>query len=641
MTLQRKNISPEQTSGTKETRTNTKSRGKNLPHTAQRSNSRSRGTTRSQNNTSHRTARRNGTPGIHRQNKYGRPVNNKPSVVIPPTGENIRIIPLGGVEEVGKNMTIIEYKDEIIVVDVGFQFEEEATPGIDYILPNTKYLEERKDKIVAVFITHAHLDHIGGIPFILPRIGNPPIYTRNLSALMIKKRQEEFKHLPALTIHTIEPGDTISFKNLSVRTFPVTHSIPDSMGISIKTPHGNIVLTGDLKLDHVDSVPTEEEQKNWAAVGKDKNLLFIADSTNVERPGFSITEREIHDNLEKIIRETKGRLIIGTFASQFARMIRLIRIAEDCGRKVITDGRSIKTNIEIAKLAGLLDVKKDTIIPVEEIHAYPPEKLFILATGAQGEEFAALMRIATKKHKYITLRPDDTIVLSSSIIPGNEVSVQKLKDNLYRYDVKIIHYRVSDVHSTGHGNAGELAWINKQVGAKFFMPAYGFHSMLRVHAHVAHDEAGVPKENIIVPDNGTIIEITPEEKFTILKQKAPSGTVMVDGLSIGESQEVVIRDRQLLAQDGFFVFLVAVDIATGKLKKSPDILSRGFVYLRESQDLLREVRGIIKRSTEDTLVGMHPINFDYVEDKAAESVARFLLQKTAKRPIIIPVIQGF
>ena len=566
----------------------------------------------------------------------------KETVKIPPAENNIRVIPLGGFEEVGKNMIVVEYKGDIVIVDMGFQFEEETTPGIDYILPNTKYLEERKDNIRGVIITHGHLDHIGGIPYIMGRIGNPPIYTREITSLMIKKRQEEFKHLPSLNINIINPGDSIKLGNLPVEFFPVTHSIPDSVGVSIKTPAGNIVITGDLKLDHKDGVPSKKEKDVWGKIGKENNLLFIADSTNVERPGFSIPEEKIHENLENIIKNTKGRLIVGTFASQFARMIKLIEIAAKYNRKVITEGRSIKTNIEIAKKAGLLKIKENTIIPLEDINKYPPEKIFILATGAQGEEFAALMRIANKSHRYIKFTPEDTVILSSSIIPGNEINVQRLKDNLYRNGLKVIHYRVSDVHSTGHGNAGELVWINKQVKPKYFMPGYGYHSMLRVHAQII-EESGFPKENIIVPDNGTIIEFSDnnkEEKVKILKEKAPSNIMMVDGFSIGDVQEVVIRDRQMLAQDGMFVVIAVIDLNTGRLRKSPDIISRGFVYLRESQELLGQARSIVRKTVEDALVGMHPVNFDIIKDKVTDNVARFLLQKTAKHPIVIPVMIG-
>lgn len=564
------------------------------------------------------------------------------SKIIPPLKKgDIRIVPLGGVEEVGKNMTVIEYDNDILIFDAGFQFVvEEDAPGIDYILPNTKYLEERKDKIRALIITHGHLDHIGGIPYLMEKLGNPTIYCRNLTAIMIKKRMEEFPNAPSLDIKIVEPGEKLRLGNLPIKFFHVTHSIPDSMGASITTPSGNIVITGDLKLDHDNGIPSEEEEKVWNEIGKDKNIFFIADSTNVENPGFSIPEKDIYRNLENIIKNTTGRLIIGTFASQFARMINIIETAEKYNKKIITEGRSIKTNIEIAKIAGMYKPKSGTMIPIEDIDKYPIDRIVVIATGAQGEEFAALMRMANKSHKYIKLNKRDTVVLSSSVIPGNEMSVRKLKDNLYRHDLKIIHYRVSDVHSTGHGNAGELAWINKKVGAKYFMPAYGFHSMLKVHAEVARS-IGMQDKNIVVPDNGSIIEIRDKgEKLVMLKEIAASNPIMVDGFYIGNQQEVVIRDRQMLSKDGMFVVIVSVDVKTGKVKKSPDIISRGFVYLRESQDLLKETRAIIRKTVENNTAGMRPINFDYVKNNLSENISRFLFQKTNKKPIVIPVILG-
>ncbi|HEX9609087.1 MAG TPA: ribonuclease J [Candidatus Paceibacterota bacterium] len=565
----------------------------------------------------------------------------KQHVPIPPPGpETVRIVPLGGVEEVGRNMTVVETKDDIFVVDAGFQFMSEGdAPGIDYVLPNTTYLEERKGKIRALIITHGHLDHIGGIPFIVDRIGNPPIYTRELTAIMIQKRQEEFPHLPKLDIRIMGINERVKIGSTHVASFPVTHSIPDSMGIKIETKYGNVLLTGDLKLDHVDGIPTEAENKNFTELGKENNLFFIADSTNAERSGFSLPEKQVHKNLEEILRNVKGRLIIGTFASQFERIIKIIEAAERYNKKVVTEGRSIKTNIEIAQRSGILKVNKDTIIPAQEIDNYPAERLVILATGAQGEEFAALMRIATKKHKSIRLTERDTVVLSSSVIPGNEIAVQRLKDNLYRNGVRIIHYRASDVHSTGHGNAGELTWINQKIGAKYFMPAYGYHSMLRCHAQAVMD-AGFPKERIILPDNGTVIDIEKGEQLNIHKDKAPSGFMMVDGLAIGNSQEVVIRDRQMLAKDGIFMIVTIINLKTGKLKKSPDLISRGFVYIRESQQLFQETRLLVKKTVEDATSNMNPINFDYIKEVLVDTTEVYLFQKTNKRPIVIPVILG-
>lgn len=567
--------------------------------------------------------------------------NRKQEDTIPPlTKGNIRIVPLGGVEEIGKNMTMIEYGDDIILIDIGFQFKDENTPGIDYILPNTRYIEERKDKIRAVIITHGHLDHIGGIPYVMPRIGNPPLYTRMLTSVMVKKRQEEFAHVPPLDIKIVEKDETITLGGLKVKFFAVTHTIPDAMGVIVETPLGSIVHTGDLKLDHDNGIPTEEEEREYERAFKNRNvLLLMADSTNVENPGFSIPEKVVHKNIEEIIKNTKGRLIIATFASLLERMLKIIDYSEKYGKKVVVEGRSMKTNIEICRHLGLLKPKKDTIISVEEMDSYPPERIVVLATGAQGNEYAAMMRISNKTHKYVKITKRDTILLSSSIVPGNERAVQKLKDNLSRQGASIIHYRVADVHSSGHANRDETAWIHKKINPRFFMPVHGYHYMLRVHGDIAREANNLPEESIIIPDNGSVVEIQDEgKKIVKLKEKAPSGIVMVDGFSVGDIQDVVIRDRQMLAQDGIFIVFAIINNQTGKLKKSPDIISRGFVYLRESQELLHQARIVIKNTVEESTKGMNPINVEYVKTNITDNVSKFLLQKTAKRPIVIPVL---
>ena len=569
-------------------------------------------------------------------------VRSKTGDLIPPAGDNIRIIPLGGVEEIGKNMTAVEYGNDIIVIDAGFQFKEEETPGIDYIIPNIRYLEERKDKIRALIITHGHLDHIGGLPYVIDKIGFPPIYTRNLTAIMLKKRQAEFPHLKELDYRVVENDSKIKCGDLTVRFFGVTHTIPDSMGIIIETPYGSVVTPGDFKLNHVNEVPTAEEEKEYKVFDTEKVLVLLSDSTNIENPGFSTPEALVTEGLEKIIKEIHGRLIIGTFSSQFLRMINIIKIAEKYNKKIIVEGRSMKTNIEIGTLAGMLKVKPDTIISAQDVDKYPPDRVIVLATGAQGEEFAALMRMANKSHKFLRVGKRDTILLSSSIIPGNERSVQKLKDNLARQGVKIIHYRTSDVyiHSTGHANRGEIEWLHRKVKPRFFIPIHGTHYMLRQHAELA-ESVGMPENHIVVPDNGMIIEITDKgEKIQVRKEKAPNALMTVDGFSVGDVQEVVMRDRQVLSQDGIFVIVASVNPTTGKLRKSPDIIARGFVYLRESQDLLLEARNLIKKTVETTTEGMHPINFDHVKEQLTEEISRFLFQKTAKRPIVIPVVLG-
>ena len=516
--------------------------------------------------------------------------------ILPVTDEHtVRIIPVSGVEEIGRNMIIVENKDDIIVFDAGLQFvsEESDAPGINYILPNTQYLEEHKDKIRALVITHGHLDHIGGIPFAMERIGYPPIYTQYLTSLMILKRQEEYPHMDPLTINVIKEGDSFTVGKTKIRTFPVTHSIPDAMGAAIETPHGNVVITGDIRLAHENGEPIKEEREMWEKVGTWNNLILLADSTNADREGFSSPESEVFKTLESIIKNATGRLIIGTFASQFERLIHIVKTCEKLGKVVVPEGRSIKTHIDIALRAKMLEVKSGVIVSPQEAEGYPADRVVILATGAQGEEFAALMRMATDKHKLITLTERDTVVLSSSVIPGNELAVQKLKDNIYRKNVKVVSYKTVSVHSSGHGNAGELNWVRQTTKPKFLMPVHGHHFHLKSHMYMAI-ENGFPRENIIVPDNGTIIEIRNGTELVRLPEKIPVELVMVDGFTVGTRQEVVLRDRQSLAEDGMFVIIATINTKNGKLRKSPDIISRGFVYLRENQQLLSEARVLIK-----------------------------------------------
>jgi ribonuclease J len=558
---------------------------------------------------------------------------------IPEIGNNVRIIPLGGVEEVGKNMTAIEIGNDIIVIDAGFQFKDETTPGIDYILPNTRYLEERKDKIRAMFITHGHLDHIGGIPYIINKIGNPKIYSRQFGAIMIQKRQEEFPHLPKLDITILDGDETVPVgENFKVETFAISHTIPDSMGLIIHTHMGKIVFVEDVRVDNMAGVPTDEEVAQYKRF-KDKDILLLTmDSTSVEKPGWSLSETVVIENIDRIMKDVTGRLIIGTFASQVERILAIINSAAKYGKKVVVEGRSMKSNVEIIKYLNL--VKTDNLINLNEIESYPPDKIVLLVTGAQGEEFAALMRMANKSHKYVTLRKNDTILLSSSIIPTNHSAVVRLKDQLYRSEAKVITYLDSDVHASGHGNREELSWIHKQINYKYFIPLHGNHYMLRQHAELSMS-LGTPEENVIVPDNGSIIEISDNgNQIKKLDVKAPNEIVTVDGFAVSDIQDVVIRDRQLLSEAGIFMIVASINTRTGRLKKSPDIISRGFVYLRESQDLLSESRELIRRIIERNIRGKSQIDFEFLKKKVSDELAKFLFQKTAKQPLVIPVILG-
>jgi len=577
---------------------------------------------------------------IRRQRQAPIPTK-KPADIIPDLAPgNVRIIPLGGVEEIGKNMMLVEYQDDIIVVDAGVQFTDDDTPGIDYILPNVKYLEERKHKIRALLITHGHLDHIGGIPYLIDRLGNPPIYTREFGALLIRKRQAEFPHLPPLDIKIIEASDgPIPIgSHFKVKFFGLTHSIPDSTGIIIETPFGDIVNTGDVRVENEQGVVAPKEIEHYKMFKERNIMLFTMDSTGIDKPGFSPSEVSILKNIDGIVAAAPGRIILATFASQVERIVEFLNIARRYGKKVLIEGRSMKTNVEIIKHLNLVDTEH--IVPIEDIEKYPANKIMIIATGAQGEEFAALMRMSNRTHKYVRLVRTDTVVLSSSVIPGNDRAVEKLKDNLFRHDSKIITFLDSDVHTSGHGKRGELEWIHKQIPYHFFMPVHGSHFRLKMHADMAAN-LGCPRENIVVPDNGSIIELRDAGQTLVkLNEKAPSDDMVVEGAAVGDIPEVVIRDRKMLAADGIFVIIALVNTRNGRLRKSPDIIARGFVYLRESQELLSEARMVIRRSIEKATVGSNPINFDYAKNTVTEDVSRFLFSRSGKKPIVIPVILG-
>ncbi len=555
------------------------------------------------------------------------------------TSENIRIIPLGGVEEIGKNMTAIEYKDDIIIIDAGVQFPEEDHPGVDYLIPNTQYLEERKERIRGIMISHGHLDHVGGLPYLSERIGNPIIYTSKLSKAMILKRYEEFPHIAKPEIREVASKDKIKLgKNFAAKFFDIEHTIPDAIGIIVETELGNIIYPGDFKIEHDGKgKPVKRELEKFEEIGKENNLLLLMESTNVETPGFSLPEKQVHKNLEELFRKSKGRIITAVFASLLERVTEMVKIAEKLDRKVVIDGYSLKTNLEMVQELGYVKIKKGVIIQAGEIDNYPPEKILAICTGSQGEENAALVRIANKKHKNIRIKKGDTIFLSSSVVPGNERSVQNLKDNLSRQGAKIIHYKMADIHSSGHAYAGELELVHKIIKPKFFIPIHGSYFMLSVHKELA-ESTGMPVENIVIPShNGVIIEVS-KDKIEEIKEYAPSSLVMVDGLGVGDVKEVVLRDRQALAQDGIFVIIAVIDTNTGKVKNSPDIISRGFVYLRESQELLRATRFLIRKTIEEATVEMHPVNIDYVKNNLRERVADFLFKKTRRRPMVLPVI---
>ncbi len=551
----------------------------------------------------------------------------------------LRVLIFGGVSEIGKNMYAIEYEDEILIFDCGLAFAQSDMPGVEYIVPNIQYLEERKEKIKGIVITHGHLDHIGGIAIVAERLGYPTIYTRALTMEFIRKRQEEFSSKDALRYHEVEKGSVIKLcDSFTLRFFAVTHTIPDSMGISAETPLGDVVFTGDLKLTHENGVVDSEEEKEFSLFKDRKILLTMADSTNAERPGFSISEALVIKTIKKIIDETNGRIILASFASQLERIISVIEDAIADGRKVVVQGRSMLTNLTIASEMGLLKVPMASIIPIEKMADVSKNKIVAIVTGAQGQEYSALNRASTGTHRLLKIDKNDTIVFSSSVIPGNERLVQDMKDRLSRQGADMVTYQTSDVHSSGHANREELRWIHSHINAKFFIPIHGYHYMLTAHAHILK-ELGMPEENIVLPDNGHIIDISADgTTMKVQKQSMPTELTIVDGNAVGVLQDIVIRDRKVLAQDGIFVTIVMVNQRTRKVKKSPDIISRGFIYLRESQDLIGRARILIKKTVEDEIKHSHPINIEQIKKTLMRTTQNFLMAETTKRPIVIPVI---
>ncbi|MEK7142128.1 MAG: ribonuclease J, partial [Patescibacteria group bacterium] len=449
----------------------------------------------------------------------------------------VRIIPIGGVEEIGRNMTVVEYGDEIIVIDAGIQFPEAETPGIDFIIPNTEYLEKNKSKIKALVISHGHMDHVGAIPYLIDKLGFPVIYTTRFSKAIIQKRQDEFRHTPTLKIEEVTSDSVINLGKLKIKFFDITHAIPDAIGVIIETPYGNVIYPGDFRIEldeNSNPVNTEHYQK----LGKENNLVLFLESTNAEEPGFSIPEKVVYQNLEKIVVEAKNRIIIGMFSSHIERVIEIVKVAERCDKKVVIDGYSLKASFEIVKALGYFNPKKDVIVPIEKIDNYHPSKMIAICTGSQGEQNASLMRIASKKHKHLKITKDDTVILSSSVIPGNEKSIQSLKDNLSRQGARIIHYGVSSVHASGHACQEDLKLMVKMIKPKYLIPIHGNHFMLKTNADVA-ESVGMVKENIVVPfNNGVIIEAD-DEKIKMLKESVPANYVMVDGLGVGDVKEVV------------------------------------------------------------------------------------------------------
>jgi len=552
--------------------------------------------------------------------------------------KGLRVIPLGGLGEVGRNMMLLEWRGKILIIDMGFRLPEESMPGIDYIIPNISYLRGKEKKILGIVFTHGHYDHIGAIPYFIEKLWKPdlPIYASALTRGIILKRQKDFSGQPKLEINKVEDGSKIKLNPFEVEFFKQNHNIPDNLGLFIKTPVGNILHTSDFKFDQspVNDLPTDF--KKLKEIGKRKILLMISDSTGAEEEGHSLSEEEISKNLEKIFKYSRGRIIAATFASLINRIQQIITLSEKYKRKVCIEGYSMKTNLEISRALGYIKAKRGTLIKRKEVPNWPDSKITILCTGAQGEAEAVLMRMANKEHPSLKIKRGDRVIFSSSVIPGNERTVQIMKDEILRQGAKVFHYKMMDIHAGGHAKKEELKEMIKIMRPNFFLPVHGQYSMLVSHAQLA-EEMGLSKKNIIVAENGQVVNLNKKRIF-IEKKRVPSNYVMVDGLGVGDVGEVVLRDRKMLARDGMFVIVAIVDRQTGRVRGSPDIISRGFVYLRESKELLRDTRKRVIAIINKATGSGGAVNWSYVKDEIKNKIGQFLFSRTQRRPIILPVL---
>ncbi len=564
-----------------------------------------------------------------------RPQNNGGEVK--PVKDKLRIIPLGGLEEVGRNMTVFEYNEDIIIVDMGMQFPDEEMPGIDYVIPNSRYLRDKTDRIRGVIITHGHLDHIGAIPHHMKILGNPPIYTGRMTKAIIAKRQEDYKNSPKLNIKDVMPADKIKLGSFEIEFIHVCHSIPDSLGLAITTPVGTIFHTGDFKFDQnpIGEEPTDIGE--IALIAKKGVLALMSDSTDAGIPGFTISESKVRDSFEKIIQNAEGRIIAGTFSTLLTRIRHMVEIAEKYGRKVAVDGFSMKNTVEIARKMGYIKAKPGTFIDISQTSNYPLNKIIIMCTGAQGEGNAVLMRIANGEHQHVKLVKGDTVIFSSSVIPGNERTVQKVKDDLYKKGVNVIHYKMMDVHSGGHGKSEDLRLMINLVKPKYLIPIHGNHYMLRLHGKLAKD-IGMPDSNILIGENGRIMEFDKKGEGKLTNLKVPANYVMVDGLGVGDIGNVVLRERMQMSRDGMFTVIVTIDSKTGEQIGNADLISRGFIYMKNNQELLKQTRQVIRDLIIQKTGGGHAINWEYVRNAIRDEVGQFLFNKTQRRPMVLPVV---
>ena len=547
--------------------------------------------------------------------------------------ESLRIIPLGGLGEIGKNITAIEYEDEIIVIDCGISFPDEDMYGIDLVIPDIKYLLDNKDKVKGLFLTHGHEDHIGAIPYILKQI-NMPVYGTKLTIGLVESKLKEHDMLSKTNLIPISPGESIKLNKLIIEFIRVTHSIAESCALAIHTPIGIVLHTGDFKIDYTPIDGKVMDLNRIAQLGQEGILLLMADSTNVERAGHSLSEKIIGETLNRIISNANGRVIVATFASNIHRMQQIADASMMYNRKIVFSGRSMENISNVAMDLGYLHILEESIVGIEDLNRYPSDKITIITTGSQGEPMAGLSRIAYGSHRHISIEQDDLFIISASPIPGNDKLVSRVINQLYRKGVEVIYEDLEDIHVSGHAYKEELKLIHTLVKPKYFMPVHGEYRHLKHHSDLAL-KLGMDKSNVFTLETGQVLEISQDK--AIATEKVHTGVVFVDGIGVGDVGNIVLRDRRDLARDGMVTIVVAINKETYSIVSGPDIITRGFIYARESEGLIKKIKDVAKEEIEICLEN-NIIEWQVLKSGVRKSVEQLLYHKTKRRPSVFPII---